>query len=1019
MATSGERLLDSVARAVSDGDDVDWTQVEGNAPDPETRALLHELRVVAEIADLHRKSAREDAFAENTSPTPVEPPFDQPEPLYKSETPVPLKSGPRLHSSGAGSGQSRVRVTPPPPRLQASDTWAHLSLRDIIGRGAYGTIYRAFDPRLDREVALKLIPEAINRPYADQVIQEAKLLARVHHPNVVTIYGAARAEHCVGLWMELIEGQTLEQILQERGRFSAREATLVGLDVCEALAAVHGAGLLHRDVKAHNVMRDRNGRIVLMDFGAGRERERVLPSDVSIADVAGTPLYMAPELFLGGEASVRSDVYSTGVLLYRLVTGRVPITARSLDEIKQIHASGQARRLRDERSDLPASFVQIVERALSPDAAKRFESAGAFEMALTGLLTATSDGAHSQPSPRRASLMWLASADVGDRRSLASAVSIVAFVLLAMVLSGWLLWSSGRRHGTANAAGAGPQARFVLYPPPQTEFETFSLSPDGRVLAFTAAGQLWIRPLDALEATRFEDTQGAHDPFWSPDGRSIAYFRGTSLWLISSAGGPSRALCPAWNAGGGSWGPDGTILFAADLGRAIYRVSAQTGDRHTVRLQGTHGFDLQWPVFLPSGEGFIYSARRTADGPRGILVGAFDNEPDTWLLATDSHARISDGRLLYVRDGTLYAQPFDASRPRLSGEPVRVADRVQANLYIREDFANFTVSNNGTGVSSASMAGGASMGGGGAASAVGASTLAYLGGARITDRELTWVSRTGERERILGPGEYRDFALSHSGLELAYEERDADTGTRDLWILDLARKQARRITSAPGDEIAPVWSQDDRAIYYVVTDQGQHRIVSRAADGTGAEETIFGERPALVPFGSDAGLLTFTRLDQHRDSDLWMTTVDAAHEQRALRETEFRENEPRLSPDGKWFAYSSTDSSHRQVYIERTASPGPRWQVSTVNGREPQWRGDGREIYFHGPDRQLMVSTVDLSGATPRIGPPQPLFELKFRGWDTRYHYVPAPDGHRFILNMPVEGSMPVPVTVVINWPGR
>jgi eukaryotic-like serine/threonine-protein kinase len=946
MSIPREHLLDSVARAVSDGDAVDWAQVDSKAPDPETRALLKRLRVVAEIADLHRKTAQQDDFAAHTSAVPTQPP------------------------------------------IQVADTWAHLSLREVIGRGAYGTVYRAWDPRLDREVALKLIPEAANQPYADLVIQEAKLLARVHHPNVVTVYGAARAEHCVGLWMELIEGQTLEQILQERGRFSAREATLIGLDVCEALAAVHNAGLLHRDVKAHNVMRDRNGRIVLMDFGAGREL--ALPGDAPLADLTGTPLYMAPELFLGGEASVRSDVYSTGVLLYRLVTGRVPVTARSLDEVRRVHQSGQARRLRDERSDLPGSFVQIVERALSPDPARRFESAGALEMALTGLLTATSDGGqHHLPGLSRSRPLapWIRA------RPWSVMVPLAVVVLLSAIAVGWLLMSGRARQAARGAAGT--QARFILYPPQQTEFETFALSPDGRVLAFTAAGQLWTRGLDSLEATRFEDSQGAHDPFWSPDGRSIAYFRGTSLWILTVAGGQSRPLCPAWNAGGGSWGPDGTILFAADLGRAIYRVSVQTGERQAVRLQGPHGFDLQWPVFLQSGRGFIYSARRTAEGPRGILAAGFDSEPDNWLVPTDANARVSDGRLLFVRDGTLFAQPFNENRLHLTGEAVRIADRVQQNLYIREDFANFTVSETG------------------------APTLAFLGGTRLTDRELTWVSRTGARERLAGPGEYRDFALSHSGAELAYEERDADTGTRDLWILDLARKQARRITSAPGDEVAPVWSADDRTIYYTVSRDGHNKIVSRPADGTGVEDVLIDEAAPLVPFGIERRLLAFTRVDQENDSDLWVVSLDAGHEKRALRASEFRENEPRVSPDGAWFTYSSTDSSHRQVYIERVATPGPRWQVSIRNGREPQWRGDSKEIFFHGPDRQLMVSSVDLSTPTPRIGAPVALFELKFRGWDTRYHYAVSPDGQHFVLNMPVEGSLPVPVTVVMNWPGR
>ena len=351
-----------------------------------------------------------------------------------------------------------------------------------------------------------------------------------------------------------------------------------------------------------------------------------------------------------------------------------------------------------------------------------------------------------------------------------------------------------------------------------------------------------------------------------------------------------------------------------------------------------------------------------------------------------------------MRDGTLFAQPFDERRLRLSGEARRVADRVPANLYIRTDYANFS------------------------AATAGSATLAYLGGARLADRELVRVSRAGVRERILGPGEYRDLALSHDGRLLAYEERDPETGTRDIWAVDLARMQPWRITSHPGDDTGPVWSADDRTIYYVSNRDGRYQFQRRAADGTGAESLLFDDSAKIVPFGIVGTLFSFSRMDQQRDSDLWMTTLAAespAAQRKPLRTTEYRESEPQISPDGKWFTYSSTDTGHRQVYVESLASPGPRWQVSGRNGREPQWRADGQELFFHGHERQLEAAPIDLSVTPPRIGAPQPLFELKFRGWDTRYHFVPSPDGQWFILNSPVDGSHPVPVTVVMNWPSR
>ncbi len=372
---------------------------------------------------------------------------------------------------------------------------------------------------------------------------------------------------------------------------------------------------------------------------------------------------------------------------------------------------------------------------------------------------------------------------------------------------------------------------------------------------------------------------------------------------------PVRSARRATPSGGS--GPDGTILFAADLGRAIYRVSVETGERQALRLQGPHGFDLQWPFVLPSGRGFIFSARRTAEGPRSILAAGF-NSSDLGHVAArlESNAQVSAGTCSTCATGRCFAQPFDERRLRLSGEARRVADRVPANLYIRTDYANFSAASSGP------------------------ATLAYLGGTRLTDRELRPRLARRRAQRILGPGEYRDLALSHDGRLLAYEERDPETGTRDIWAVDLARMQPWRITSHPGDDTGPVWSADNRTIYYVSNRDGRFQFHRRSADGTGGESLLLDDSAKIVPFGIVGTLFSFSRMDQQRDSDLWMTSLAAespAAQRKPLRTTEYRESEPQISPDGKWFTYSSTDTGHRQVYVESLVSPGPRWQVS-----EPQ-----------------------------------------------------------------------------------
>lgn len=942
MATADPVDFTRLAEAISDGDVVDWAAADSHAS-ADDRKVIDALKVVSQIAGLHRT--------------------------------MPPAPGER------------------PAELFTGDVWSHLTLREVIGRGAYGVVYRAWDPQLDREVALKLISEKAQHDHATVVVDEGRLLAKVRHRGVVTVYGAARASGFAGLWMELIQGATFEEIIQQQGRFSAREAALFGAEVCEALAAVHSAGLLHRDVKAQNVMRDRSGRVVLMDFGTGRLRE--LPDEAAVADLAGTPLYMAPELFGGGVASTRSDVYSIGVLLYRLVTGSFPLPARSLAEVRHGHERNRMRRLRDERSDLPAAFVAIVERALARDPFRRFESAGELELALTGFLATSADQSSSASmlggptaagvGPAAAAVAPPAPPTWRDR----VAMLLPLAAMLAVGLAGGVLaaraWFPPRQ--------APPLVRFLMNPPGTEDFLSFALSPDGSHVAFSAEGRLWTRPLGSVEARPFPDSLGAHDPFWSPDNRSVAYFKQNALWVASLGGGESRYLCPAWNAQGGSWGADGTILFAADFGRAIYRIPSAGGERVAIRSQGEHGTDLRWPSFVPGTPAFVYSSRRAPDQPRMILAGRLDGgAPDHPLLESDANAQIAGDRLLFVRNGRLYAQAFDGRTLRLSGEPHQVANRIGSNLYNREDYANFSAASQGV------------------------SVLAYLG-ARQVDRQLSLVDRTGTITTLLGPGEYRDLAMAPAGGVLAYEQLDEVTGTRDIWTLDIARRSKSRITSDPDDDLAPAWSPDGRWIYFATNRDGRAAIYRRAADGTGVDEVFMADSGRAVPFHiSPAGLLAFTRSDQRRDNDIWLVPIGAPTEQKPFRASTWRENEPRFSPDGRWLAYSTTDNGDRHVYIEQVDRPGPRWQCSVKNGREPFWRADGRELYYHGPERMLMAVSVDLSGDTPVLEPPRPLFQLQFRGWDVRHHLAPLPDGSAFVMNVPVAGSSPPPLTFLLNW---
>jgi eukaryotic-like serine/threonine-protein kinase len=367
--TAEGQVLD-LATSVADGDDIDWAGAVARAANAEQRALIQRLRVIASIREVHRT-------AESLGSGDDEPPAERARVVGRIG---PVEGVAPAADVALRSGVPGSRSGPPP-----ASHWGALTLKERVGAGVFGEVYRAYDNTLERDVALKLLKiRSSAAPLASKMLHEGRLLARVHHPNVVTVHGVEVHDNRVGLWMEFIRGRTLETLLESQGPFGAREATLVGQDLCRALAAVHAAGFLHRDVKAQNVMREEGGRVVLMDFGTGLLMRKAggLPG----APTAGTPLYLAPELMNGGDATPASDLYSVGVLLFHLVTGGYPVSARSLPELKEAHARGDQERLHDLRPDLPDAFIQVVERALDRDPSQRYQSAGALQQALTHAL---------------------------------------------------------------------------------------------------------------------------------------------------------------------------------------------------------------------------------------------------------------------------------------------------------------------------------------------------------------------------------------------------------------------------------------------------------------------------------------------------------------------------------------------------------------------------------------------------------------------------------------------------------
>jgi serine/threonine-protein kinase len=574
------RPLDDVAAAILDGASVNWDAVESSSPEGD-RELIPYLRLVARIAEAHRGEATADPPGSLDERTPL-----------------------RLVPRGLG-----VEATRPP------ETWGHLRVLERVGAGAFGDVYRAWDTRLDREVALKLLPPDEPSSNGSTVIAEGSLLARVRHPNVVAVYGAERYGGRVGLWMEFISGRRIDEVLAERGALSAHEASLVGLEICRALSAVHRAGLLHRDVKAQNAMREDGGRVVLMDFGTGTLHAEGARGGQP--DLAGTPLYLAPEVFAGRPASVQSDIYSVGVLLFHMVTKSFPVTAASVRDLRDAHGEGRRRFLRDERPDLPDEFVALVERAIAPDPAQRFQSAGAMEIALARILA---EGVSRPAAPIR----WRTVGAVA-----AATLLVAAFALIPRTWRDRLLPKTGAKPPDDRARAAGyaastVQVRKVPLPAgllvgrPSADGRFFSLSDMDGNLALLELANGNVRRLTTDASLEHGTDQHAEFSTISSDGRFVAYTWWAldgkyELRVIGVDGGRPRLLVrsdavdlprPL------EWSRDGksvlAILTAADGDNQLVFVSVADGGTRLIKEFGPLG--PRHASLSPDGEFVVYDA---------------------------------------------------------------------------------------------------------------------------------------------------------------------------------------------------------------------------------------------------------------------------------------------------------------------------------------------------------------------------------------------------------------------------
>ena len=887
----------------------------------------------------------------------------------------------RLHRSGG----ERERAEKPAPDEER--TWGNLRIRGPLGAGEYGEVYRAFDPGLRQEVALKLWDASAQPRTIEWVLEEARVLARVRHPNVLLVLGADVHDGRAGMWTELLEGATFEQLLAGLGPAHWREIAGYGIDLCRALAAVHAVGLVHRDVKAANVMRERGGRIVLMDFGsAGEVGEGTSPEGrPSPGRFEGTPLAMAPEVLRKQRATPASDLFGLGVLLFRLVAGRYPVHATTLEELLEAHERGPLPSLRSVRPGVPDEFADVVARALERDPSRRFASAVEMERALASALTSAwlAPSAATAASPPVASPPVAPSAREEGRKP---GSRVFLWAAAAVVVAGALAGPMWVRRPAADRDALPMQ--FTLDLPVGEHlamFANLTVSPDGGKVAFASVDSsgtsaLWVRRFDSLTSTRLPGTEGASYPFWSPDGGQLAFYARGRLKRIGLDGDSVHVICEAEAGRGGSWGPDGTVLLAPSLVGPLLRVRSSGGVPvpATTLDSAVSETSHRWPWFLPDGEHFLYVTTPERDGTYSLFVGSLRSERRVYVGPVGSGAVYSSGLLIYRVNEGLEARPFDLGTLRWSGDPRPLSATPGYGGSVAEPHAS--VSRNGT--------------------------LVYVLDS-VREGRLTWIDTATGGETVVARGPYFDPAVSPDGRRIAVEHAEG-SGRSNIWMVDMSSGVAERWTDLPGMNWKPVWSPSGDSLLYSSNRSGTDALYARRTDGSLGEQTLVppGEQPMMwATSWPDHGPVTVTRFDKGTGWNLYALRGRALV---PLVSTAAAESRCAVSPDGHWLAYDTNRSGQTRIQVEDLGTH-EQFELPTPGGMDPRWARAAGQLFFHTAANDFFEVTP-LPGRRPTEWPLRRLFRTGVAdGYDV------SADGKRLLCCLKSYAGRPEEVGVLVN----
>ncbi len=859
-----------------------------------------------------------------------------------------------------------------------------------IGAGGMGEVYQARDTRLERTVAVKVLPAHLSSSAESRqrFEREAKTISQLSHPHICALYDVGSEAETEFLVMEFLEGETLGDRLG-KGAMPLDQTLRYGVEIADALDKAHRQGIVHRDLKPGNVMITKSG-VKLLDFGLAKAMAPAAPPSglTSLPTVAGaanltqagtilgTFQYMSPEQLEGKEADARTDIFALGAVLYEMVTGRKAFSGTSQASLISAIMKEEPAPISGIQPMSPPALDRVVRTCLSKDPEDRWQSARDVANELKWIAEGSQAGVPTKVSARRRSrerTAWVL-----------AAVAAAAAAALAVV------------HFRSTPPPAPIRASIVL--PEKTFIGDLAVSPQGRRIAFTVAstaGQLtlWIRDLDTAAARPIAGSEGARFPFWSPDERFVAFFADAKLKRVDAAGGAVLAICDAENGVGGSWNREGTIVFAPSPTAGLFRVLASGGKPAPVtKLDARRGEKAhRYPFFLPDGRHFVYTATSLVGGgedSNGVRFGSLDGGEDRLLVGAFSNAQYASGRLLYARDESLLAQGLDPVRGTLKGEPVVIEPRV----FRTTDWAGFY--------------------------AFSVSDQALVDTApSVVPSQLVWFDRSGKAGGSVGPPEpFAQFRLSPDQRRVAATVLNPSRNRTEVWTLEVASGNASKLVAGPNQAFLPTWSADSSRVFYAALpdDASNPRIWVKAIDGSREQpfaESSDNESPwDWSPDGRFLALLKVP-LEGKRFNEIWvLPAADPKHETPFANESQ-DQGDARFSPDGKWLAYTANESGSAEVYVRPFPGPGGTWKVSVAGGFLPQWRGDGKEMFYLSPEGKLMAVPIVLAPAF-QAGTPAALFSLQ----SSASLYEASKDGQRFLVNTIQAGAGSSPLNLLLNW---